>query len=100
MREDNLLCLRRVKRVRTTDSRHGLTVYPNLVPELDLTGLNQLWVADITYVRLLREFVYLAVLLDAYARRDKLVHLIGKGEAPLRRWWGSKVRSAAPTARP
>ena len=69
MREDNLLCLRRVKRVRTTDSRHGLTVYPNLVPELDLTGLNQLWVADITYVRLLREFVYLAVLLDAYARR-------------------------------
>jgi len=48
MREDNLLCLRRVQRVRTTDSRHGLRVYPNLVPELQLTGLKQLWVADIT----------------------------------------------------
>ena len=69
MREDNLLCLRRVQRVRTTDSRHGLTVYPNLVPELQLTGLNQLWVADITYIRLLREFVYLAVLLDGHSRR-------------------------------
>ena len=69
MREDNLLCLRRVQRVRTTDSRHGLTVYSNLVPELQLTGLNQLWVADITYIRLLREFVYLAVLLDGYSRR-------------------------------
>ncbi len=69
MREDNLLWLRRTKRVRTTDSRHGLTVYPNLVPTLELTGLNQLWVADITYIRLLHEFVYLAVLLDAYSRR-------------------------------
>ena len=69
MREDNLLCLRRVRRVRTTDSSHALAVYPNLVPELQLTGLNQLWVADITYIRLLREFVYLAVLLDAYSRR-------------------------------
>ena len=69
MREDNLLCLRRVRRVRTTDSRHGLTVYPNLVPELKLSGLNQLWVADITSIRLRREFVYLAVLLDAYSRR-------------------------------
>lgn len=69
MREDNLLCLRRVKRVRTTDSSHALTVYPNRVPTLELTGLNQLWVADITYLRLLHEFVYLAVLLDAYSRR-------------------------------
>ena len=69
MREDNLLCLRRTKRVRTTDSRHALRVYPNLVPELELTGLNQLWVGDITYIRLLREFVYLAVLLDAHSRR-------------------------------
>ena len=47
----------------------GWTVYPNLVPELKLSGLNQLWVADITYIRLRREFVYLAVLLDAYSRR-------------------------------
>ena len=69
MREDNLLCLRRTKRVRTTDSSHALKVYPNLVPELELTGLNQLWVGDITYIRLLHEFVYLAVLLDAHSRR-------------------------------
>ena len=69
MREDNLLCLRRSKRVRTTDSSHALTVYPNLVPQLELSGLNQLWVADITYIRLLHEFVYLAVLVDAYSRR-------------------------------
>ncbi len=69
MREDNLLCLRRSKRVRTTDSSHALTVYPNLVPQLELSGLNQLWVADISYIRLLHEFVYLAVLVDAYSRR-------------------------------
>ena len=62
MREDNLLCLRRKKFVRTTDSEHGLAVYPNLAPTLDVTGLNQLWVADITYIRLPREFVYLAAL--------------------------------------
>ena len=55
-REDNLLSLRRVKRVRTTASSHTLTVYPNLVPELTLAGLNQLWVAAITYLRLGREF--------------------------------------------
>lgn len=69
LREDNLLCLRRTKKVRTTDSNHDLSVYPNLVPSLDVTGINQLWVADITYIRLLREFVYLAVLLDAHSRR-------------------------------
>lgn len=69
MREDNLLCLRRRAWVRTTDSEHGLVVYPNLVPELKLTGQDQLWVADITYIRLLREFIYLAVILDAWSRR-------------------------------
>jgi transposase InsO family protein len=69
MREDNLLCLRKRSFIRTTDSRHGLSVYPNLVPELTLTGINQLWVADITYIRLMREFVYLAVILDAFSRR-------------------------------
>jgi len=69
MREDNLLCLRKRRFIATTDSRHSLTVYPNLVPELQLTSINQLWVADITYIRLLREFVYLAVILDAYSRR-------------------------------
>jgi transposase InsO family protein len=69
MREDNLLCLRKRRFMATTDSRHSLTIYPNLVPELQLTSINQLWVADITYIRLLREFVYLAVILDAYSRR-------------------------------
>lgn len=69
MREDNLLCLRRRKFVRTTDSEHGLRVYPNLAREIVLSDINQLWVADITYIRLRSEFVYLAVMLDAYSRR-------------------------------
>ena len=69
MREDNLLCLRRRKFVVTTDSNHGLPVYPNLAREMALTGLDQLWVADLTYIRLLTEFVYLAVILDAFSRR-------------------------------
>jgi transposase InsO family protein len=69
MREDNLLCLRKRSFIRTTDSKHGLAVYPHLVPDLIITGINQLWVADITYIRLLREFVYLAVILDAFSRR-------------------------------
>lgn len=69
MREDNLLCLRKRRFISTTDSRHSLTIYPNLVPELTLSSINQLWISDITYIRLLREFVYLAVILDAYSRR-------------------------------
>src|SRR5438270_770707 len=69
MREDNLLCLRQRKFVVTTDSDHGLPVYPNLAGDLVLTGLDQLWVADITYIRLELEFVYLAVILDAFSRR-------------------------------
>ena len=69
LREDNLLCLRRQAFVRTTDSNHSLTVYPNLARGLVLSNINQLWVADITYIRLRREFVYLAVILDAYSRR-------------------------------
>jgi transposase InsO family protein len=69
MRADNLLCLRRRAFVRTTDSDHQLRVYPNRARELRLSGLNQLWVADITYIRLVLEFVYLAVILDAFSRR-------------------------------
>jgi transposase InsO family protein len=69
MREDNLLCLRKRKFVVTTDSKHGLSVYPNLAHDLVLVGLDQLWVADITYIRLELEFVYLAVILDAFSRR-------------------------------
>jgi putative transposase len=69
LRQDNLLCLRKKKWVRTTDSQHGLPIYPNLAASLVATGVNQLWVADITYVRLQVEFVYLAILLDIYSRR-------------------------------
>ena len=69
MREDNLLCLRRRKFVVTTDSGHGLRVYPNLARQMVLTDVDQLWRADITYVRLQEEFVFLAVILDAYSRR-------------------------------
>jgi len=69
LRADNLLCLRRRAFVSTTDSQHQLTVYPNLARGLVLTDINQLWVADITYIRLQRQFIYLAALLDAYSRR-------------------------------
>jgi transposase InsO family protein len=69
MREDNLLCLRRRSFVRTTDSDHKLPIYPNLAKDLEVSGLNQLWVADITYIRLQHEFVYLAVILDSFSRR-------------------------------
>ncbi len=69
MREDNLLCLRRKKFVTTTEARHGLPVYPNPARDMRLTRINELWIADITYIRLETEFVYLAVVLDAYSRR-------------------------------
>jgi transposase InsO family protein len=69
LREDNLLCVRKRKFVVTTDSKHGRKVYPNLAQEMALTGIDQLWVADITYIRLQSEFVYLAVVIDAYSRR-------------------------------
>jgi transposase InsO family protein len=69
MREDNLLCVRKRKFVVTTDSNHGRKIYPNLARKMILTGTDQLWVADITYIRLRDEFVFLAVILDAYSRR-------------------------------
>jgi len=69
MREANLLCRRRRAFISTTDSNHGLPVFPNLTKDLTVTDINQLWVADITYIQLPRRFVYLAVLLDAFSRR-------------------------------
>jgi putative transposase len=70
MQQDNLLCLRRKAFVpQTTDARHDWEIVPNLVRGLRLTGLDQLWVADITYIRLQEEFVYLAVVIDAFSRR-------------------------------
>jgi putative transposase len=70
MREDNLLCLRKAAFVpTTTDSRHGWRVVPNFARDIELTGLDQLWVADITYLHLAEEFAYLAIVLDAFSRR-------------------------------
>lgn len=70
LREDNLLCLRKRKFVvMTTNSKHHRPIYPNLAVTLELTGIDQLWVADITYIRLEIEFMYLAVVLDAFSRR-------------------------------
>ena len=69
MREDNLLCIRKRKFVVTTDSNHTRRIYPNLAEGLILTAPDQLWRADITYIRLRDEFVFLAVILDAYSRR-------------------------------
>lgn len=69
MREDNLLCLRKRRFVLTTDSRHPYGVFPNLAKNLELVRMNQLWVSDITYIRLREEFIYLAVILDAFSRK-------------------------------
>jgi transposase InsO family protein len=69
MREDNLLGVQPRAFVVTTDSNHALEVFLNLARRMKLTGVNQLWVADITYIRLKSEFVYLAVILDGYSRR-------------------------------
>jgi transposase InsO family protein len=69
MRADNLLAVQPRAFVVTTDSKHEFEVYLNLARRLQLTGINQLWVADITYIRLQTEFVYLAVILDAFSRK-------------------------------
>ena len=69
MREDNLLAMPPKQFVVTTDSNHDLEVYLNLASRMKLSGINQLWVADITYIRLRAEFVYLAVILDAFSRQ-------------------------------
>lgn len=69
LREDNLLCLRQKKFHVTTDSRHSCRIFPNLAKLCVPTGPNQLWVADITYIRLAKEFIYLAVILDVYSRK-------------------------------
>jgi putative transposase len=69
MREDDLLALQPKRFVVTTDSKHELEVYLNLANRMKLTGINQLWVADITYIRLKAEFVYLAVILDGFSRK-------------------------------
>jgi transposase InsO family protein len=69
MRESSLLVIAKKRWVNTTDSRHGFPVYPNLIKDRLITTLNQVWVADITYIRILLGFVYLAVILDAFSRK-------------------------------
>ena len=69
MQNDNLLCIRNKFRPVTTDSNHSLGVYPNLAPGMELTGINQLWVSDITYIQLAKEFIYLAVIIDVFSKK-------------------------------
>jgi len=69
MREDNLLCVRKRFKPKTTDSNHNLRTYPNLLKDLKITRLNQVWASDITYIRLPSEFIYLAVVLDLFSRK-------------------------------
>jgi putative transposase len=69
MRESDLLCRVKRKRVKTTDSRHRFPRYPNLVKGMIITRLNQVWLSDITYIRIRTGFVYLAAILDAHSRR-------------------------------
>jgi hypothetical protein len=76
MRQDNLLCLRRKSFVATTDSRHNLPVYPNLAGAITPAGVNQLWRADITYIRLRAEFVYLAGGIRYAAGRSSLYTVV------------------------
>jgi putative transposase len=69
MREDNLLSLRKRRFLVTTDSRHYRPIYPNLTVDRQITAPHQVWVADITYIRLREEFIFLALVLDAFSRR-------------------------------
>ena len=79
LREDNLLAVQPRAFVVTTDSDHEFEVYLNLASRMKLTGMNQLWIADITYIRLKKEFVYLAVVLDSFSRKV--------GDCTLRAGW-------------
>ena len=69
MREKGLLVKKRRRFVKTTDSNHPYPVYPNLIRALNVTTVNQVWAADITYIRIATAFVYLAVILDLYSRK-------------------------------
>ena len=70
MREKGLQCRRSKKKwVTTTDSNHGFRIYPNLVRDIEINAINQVWVADLTYIHILVCFVYLAVILDVYSRK-------------------------------
>lgn len=69
MRKEHLLCAKKTSRPHTTNSNHSLPLYPNLTKDLIVTGLNQLWVADITYVQLCQDYVYLAAIIEIFSRK-------------------------------
>ena len=69
MRERGLIRKPKRRWVRTTDSTHGYKIYPNLLPECPVTALNQVWIADLTYIRIRVGFIYLAVILDLFSRK-------------------------------
>jgi len=69
MRESDLLCRVKRRRVKTTDSRHHFPRYPNLIKGMVITRLNQVWLSDITYIRISTGFIYLAAILDAFSRK-------------------------------
>jgi putative transposase len=69
MQEESLICKIKKKWITTTDSKHKYPVYPNLLKDAKITGVNQAWVCDITYIRILTAFVYLAVILDVFSRK-------------------------------
>lgn len=69
MKENNLLVRKKKYKPITTQSNHGLPLYPNLIRGVTVTGLNQVWVADITYIRLPKEFIYLAAIIDIFSRK-------------------------------
>jgi transposase InsO family protein len=106
MREDNLLAVQPRAFVVTTNSEHEFEVYLNLASHLKLTGINQLWVADITYIRLQSEFVYLAVILDGFSSRltqclsrsIRRSHNYGRARSIVRSF--CSTTTSAPTSRP
>jgi putative transposase len=69
MKENNLQAKIKKKFIKTTDSEHDQKVYPNLLPEMAVDNINQVWVSDITYVRILTGFVFVAVVLDIFSRK-------------------------------
>ena len=98
MRADNLLVVVKRRFVLTTESQHEYAIYSNLAARLNLTGVNQLWVADITYVRLREAFLYLAVVLDAWSRRVVGWEL-GRGSAGGVSAYGAGPRAGRPRYR-
>src|SRR5437773_3124197 len=100
MQEDNLLALQPKRFKVTTNSNHKFEVYLNLASRMKLSGINQLWVADITYIRLKMEFEYLAVILDGFSRKVVGWALDRTLATRLTRWGpGASDRGATPRAR-